>query len=73
MGLETGGAQRRSLGKGKGPARANRRPQVAHKYAMWDAAYVLGALSDVDRRELEAYMLGCISCREAVTELTAVS
>jgi carotenoid cleavage dioxygenase-like enzyme len=42
-------------------------------YAMWDAAYVLGALSDVDRREFEAHLAGCASCSTAVTELTAVS
>jgi len=40
---------------------------------MWDAAYVLGALSDADRREFETHLAGCISCREAVAELTAVS
>jgi carotenoid cleavage dioxygenase-like enzyme len=48
-------------------------PQDAHELAMWDAAYVLGALSDADRLEFEAHLVGCISCREAVTELTAVS
>ncbi|MDT5229860.1 MAG: hypothetical protein QOI39_360 [Mycobacterium sp.] len=48
-------------------------PQGAHELAMWDAAYVLGALSDADRLEFEAHLVGCISCREAVTELTAVS
>ena len=42
----------------------------AHDLAMWDAAYVLGALSDADRLEFEAHLVGCISCREAVTELT---
>jgi carotenoid cleavage dioxygenase-like enzyme len=48
-------------------------PQDAHGYAMWDAAYVLGSLSDADRREFEAHMAGCIPCQEAVNELTAVS
>ncbi|MDT5318691.1 MAG: hypothetical protein QOD88_1213, partial [Mycobacterium sp.] len=48
-------------------------PQGAHELAMWDAAYVLGALSDADRLEFEAHLVGCISCREGVTELTAVS
>jgi anti-sigma factor RsiW len=47
--------------------------QGDHELAMWDAAYVLGALSDADRLEFEAHLVGCISCREAVTELTAVS
>jgi carotenoid cleavage dioxygenase-like enzyme len=48
-------------------------PHDAHEYAMWDAAYVLGSLSDADRREFEAHMAGCISCQEAVNQLTAVS
>jgi carotenoid cleavage dioxygenase-like enzyme len=42
----------------------------AHDYAMWDAAYVLGALSDADRREFEAHLDGCTPCRAAVAELT---
>lgn len=44
-----------------------------HDHATWDAAYVLGALSDADRREFEAHMVDCVSCREAVTELVAIS
>jgi carotenoid cleavage dioxygenase-like enzyme len=44
----------------------------AHDYAMWDAAYVLGALSDADRREFEAHLDGCTPCRTAVAELTAL-
>ncbi|MBV8863391.1 MAG: zf-HC2 domain-containing protein, partial [Mycobacterium sp.] len=44
-----------------------------HDHATWDAAYVLGALSDADRREFEAHMVGCVSCRQAVTELAALS
>ena len=31
------------------------------------------ALSDADRREFEAHLVGCAPCRQAVTELTAVS
>jgi anti-sigma factor RsiW len=38
-------------------------------YALWDAAYVLGSLSDPDRREYEAHLHTCPSCREAVAEL----
>ena len=45
----------------------------ARDYAMWDAAYVLGSRSDPDRREFEAHLDGCTSCRQAVTELTAIS
>ena len=29
-----------------------------HRFAMWDAAYVLGSLSATDRREFEAHMAG---------------
>ena len=43
-----------------------------HRYAMWDAAYVLGSLSAVDRREFEAHMATCPACREAVAELSGV-
>ena len=43
-----------------------------HRYAMWDAAYVLGSLSSVDRREFEGHMAHCQACREAVAELSGV-
>jgi anti-sigma factor RsiW len=43
-----------------------------HEHATWDAAYVLGALSAADRREFEAHMSGCPSCREAVGELSGM-
>lgn len=36
---------------------------------MWDAAYVLGALSAAEREEFEGHLLGCPWCRSAVTEL----
>src|ERR1700759_1153705 len=42
------------------------------RYAMWDAAYVLGSLSAGDRREFEAHMATCPQCREAVAELSGV-
>jgi len=42
------------------------------RYAMWDAAYVLGSLSASDRREFEAHMASCPECREAVAELSGV-
>jgi carotenoid cleavage dioxygenase-like enzyme len=44
-----------------------------HDYATWDAAYVLGSLSDADRREFEAHLVGCAPCRQSVSELAAVS
>ncbi|WP_077099542.1 anti-sigma factor family protein [Mycobacterium terramassiliense] len=42
------------------------------RYAMWDAAYVLGSLSASDRREFESHMAGCPACREAVADLSGV-
>ncbi len=48
-------------------------PQGADGYDMWDAAYVLGALSDAERGEYEAHLAGCVSCREAVAELSRVA
>ena len=48
-------------------------PQGDHEYEMWDAAYVLDALSDTDRREFELHMAGCSSCRQAVAEFEAIA
>jgi hypothetical protein len=41
-------------------------------YSMWDAAYVLGSLSGSERREFEAHMATCPSCRAAVSELSGI-
>ena len=38
-------------------------------FEMFDAAYVLGALSDEDRRAYEAHLLECDACATAVREL----
>ena len=43
-----------------------------HRYATWDAAYVLGSLSASDRREFEAHMADCPACRAAVADLSGV-
>ncbi|MGH3635228.1 MAG: anti-sigma factor family protein [Mycobacterium sp.] len=43
-----------------------------HRYAMWDAAYVLGSLSPTERREFEAHLADCPACREAVAELSGM-
>ena len=48
-------------------------PPDDHEYAMWDAAYVLDALSDTDRREFEMHLANCGACREAVAELDAIA
>jgi Putative zinc-finger len=42
------------------------------KFAQWDAAYVLGALSPAERREFEEHLASCPSCRAAVSELAAL-
>jgi len=42
------------------------------KYALWDAAYVLGSCSDADRREYEAHLRGCQSCRQSVDLLSGI-
>ncbi len=47
-------------------------PGDTHRYATWDAAYVLGSLSGSERREFEAHLAYCASCREAVAELSGV-
>src|SRR6478736_7543 len=42
------------------------------EYVAWDAAYVLGSLSDADRGEYEAHLRDCRSCRESVDELSGM-
>ncbi|MEU1970102.1 zf-HC2 domain-containing protein [Microbacterium sp. NPDC019599] len=39
------------------------------RFAQWDAAYVLGALSPADRREYEEHLADCDECRRGVGEL----
>lgn len=43
-----------------------------HQYATWDGAYVLGALSEAERKEYGAHMAGCEPCRTAVAELNHI-
>ena len=57
---------------GLGPSVPESRGQDGHKYVLWDAAYVLGSLSEVDRSEFEAHLGECASCRDAVTELSGM-
>jgi hypothetical protein len=45
---------------------------LAHEYAEWDAAYVLGALSPVERREYEEHLAGCPACQAAISELAGL-
>ena len=55
---------------GQGAPVAGPRGQDGHKYAQWDAAYVLGSLSEMDRREFDAHLGECRACRDAVAELS---
>jgi carotenoid cleavage dioxygenase-like enzyme len=48
-------------------------PSGEHEYALWDAAYVLDALSVADRQKFEAHLAGCLSCRDAVAEMSATA
>ena len=45
---------------------------VPDRYSAWDAAYVLGALSPVERREFEEHLAGCPTCQAAVSELAGL-
>jgi hypothetical protein len=40
------------------------------RFAEWDAAYVVGALSSAERREFEDHLAECAECRSAVAELS---
>jgi hypothetical protein len=41
-------------------------------YALWDAAYVLGALTSSERREYEEHLAECASCQADVGELSGM-
>ena len=41
-------------------------------YELWDAAYVLGSLSEADRRAYEAHLGDCRSCRRSVDQLSGM-
>lgn len=42
------------------------------EYYSWDAAYVLGALSTVDRQAFERHMTDCAECRRSVQSLAGL-
>ncbi len=46
--------------------------QVGDRFATWDAAYVLGALSPEDRREFEEHLAGCVTCQAAIAEVAGM-
>jgi len=45
---------------------------IPDKFAQWDAAYVLGALSPAERREFEEHLATCPHCQAAVSELAGM-
>lgn len=45
---------------------------VSDRFAQWDAAYVLGALSPADRQEFEEHLAGCPGCQAAVAEVAGL-
>jgi Putative zinc-finger len=45
---------------------------IPDKFAQWDAAYVLGALSPAERREFEEHLASCPPCQAEVSELAAL-
>jgi hypothetical protein len=52
--------------------RALSRVDSSDQYAAWDAAYIFGSLSDSDRREYEAHLRTCQSCRQSVDDLSGM-
>ena len=57
---------------GQGEPVPGAREQDGDKYAHWDAAYVLGSLSETDKREFEAHLDKCRTCSDAVSELAGI-
>ncbi|WP_330251713.1 zf-HC2 domain-containing protein [Nocardia sp. NBC_00565] len=45
---------------------------VADDYTTWDAPYVLGSLTRIERREYEEHLAGCPVCRAAVADLAGL-
>jgi Putative zinc-finger len=43
-----------------------------HEFALYDAAYVLGALSPAERSEFEAHLDGCVACACSTDELSGL-
>ena len=42
------------------------------EFTLYDAAYVLGALSPAERREFEDHLKDCAACSNAVGELAGL-
>jgi len=45
---------------------------TSDEFAMYDAAYVLGALSPADRRDFESHLAVCTACAGSVAELAGL-
>lgn len=54
---------------GSGPRGPEHGPD---EYRRWDAAYVLGALSPVERREFEEHLATCPTCQSEVAEVAGM-
>lgn len=44
----------------------------ADRFTLFDAAYVVGALSPEERRDFEEHLAGCSDCQAAVSELAGI-
>jgi hypothetical protein len=56
----------------EGSPRALSHVGESDEYALWDAAYVLGSLSAAERREYEAHLRSCPSCRQSLDQLSGI-
>ncbi|MFI7663780.1 anti-sigma factor family protein [Nocardia sp. NPDC049526] len=45
---------------------------IADDYSTWDAPYILGSLTRIERREYEEHLAGCPVCRAAVADLAGL-
>lgn len=52
--------------------RAGGGSQTGDPFAMWDAAYVLGALGAEDRRQFEQHLTHCTRCHDAVADVSGI-
>ncbi|MEU7767014.1 zf-HC2 domain-containing protein [Nocardia sp. NPDC049190] len=46
--------------------------ELTDDYATWDAPYVLGSLTRVERREYEDHLASCVDCQAAVADLAGL-
>src|SRR5439155_80201 len=70
--LRHASAPPRPAGTGRDPMSGQRGPEIGDRYAEWDAAYVLGALSSAERLEFEAHLGTCVACSARVAEMAGM-